>query len=305
MSGKSVIQGSDFFKSLGKLEALAQTSQSEDMSKAQLFHTAANSEPDKWPGGEKKEIGAENEGWTDSMGKDGTDYKVRKAIADKICKGEALSPNELFVLKGDIDGLSKAKDDEDNEKEKLPFDKSGCGSVEKSFASTLASNPTIRTGFETSEFLAEFAKSFGAGLGYLEDRTSEVVEKSMDNFAQQLGDYLESRFAEQGEFNKSLADVVSQIGHGLSAMITAQNELAQLPVGAPKSISKSVQPVERTFSGVGPSGGESMAKSQVLDGMFDLLQKGQVTSLEINKYEMHNEIRPELLQRVTAHLQGR
>ena len=81
------IQGSDFFKSLSKLEVMAKSAAQEgdDVNKAQLFHTPGNSEPTVWPGGSGKKYG---EGWDDSIGKDGTDYHpARKAIAEKTLKG--------------------------------------------------------------------------------------------------------------------------------------------------------------------------------------------------------------------------
>lgn len=328
------IPGSDFFKSLGRLEALARGNQpQEEVSKAQLFHTPSDSERTSWPGGEKSEIGNK---WDDSIGSDGTDYHpARKSIAEKALKGLPLTPDEIAILKGDIENSvakgqfpfqkddDKKEDEDDEKKEK----KEHCAKAappqmafkahdseepakeektEKSFSSAIRSNETIQKGIELSGFLAELVKSFGTGLQGIESRTTNLVEQSTNAILQQIGSYLDARFSEQGEFNKSLADAIVNIGHGLAGNLEQVHQIAQAPAGAPKSqlraIPGGVQPVEKSFAG---GQGEKLSKAQALDIMVDLVEKGQLNSLEVCKFETTGQMRPEVEAIIMQNAGGR
>jgi len=327
------IPGSDFFKSLGRLEALAHGGKTEeqpsgDMSKAQLFHTPSNSEQTSWPGGQKSEIGNK---WDDSIGADGTDYHpARKSIAEKALKGLPLSPEEIAILKSDIELSMKDKDDDDDKKEKdKDDDKERFGGSKmafkahdaekpageetdkatpepipmgKSFEDAMSGSDTLQKGIELSGFLADFAKAFGAGLQNLDARTAGMIEQSTNAVLQQLGGYLDERFAEQAAFNKSLAEAVVNIGHGVAGNIEQTNQMAQAPAGPPKSHLRAVQPVQKSFAG--DQQGNQMSKSQKLDVMVDLVEKGQLNSLEVCKYESTGQLRPEVDALITQHVQS-
>jgi hypothetical protein len=297
MEGKreeqATIPGSEFFKSLGKLEALAKGDTPEDMEKAQLFHTKNNSEPSNWPGGDSTKYGP---GWDDSIGQDGTDYHpARKAIAEKVLKGEPLTPEDISILKSDQ--MDKGgKEDEDEDKEKF--------AREKACKSITDENETLQKAIEMSPFLAEFAKAFDSRLSIMEQNYQDKLTKALNSVLENLGEYLEERFSHQGEFNKSLAEVVAGIGHGLSANIQQTAEMAQAPAGPPKSTLRSVdggaKPIEKSFAG--PAGGEALSKSQVLGAMTDMVEKSQLNPLEVIKYENTGQIRPELLDKITQTL---
>lgn len=321
MANEAKIPGEDFFKSLGKLEALAKgTSEQpneEDMKKSQLFHTGSNSERQAWAGGDVEKYGAK---WDDSIGKDGTDYHpARKAIAEKALKGLPMTPDEIAILKGDIEhsmekaapeahtmgmDLEKAKKGEDEEEAKEGKE-SSVKSIEKSFEAIINESPDLQPALEMSEFLQEFAKAFGAGLGQVEARTSEMMTKSADGMLKQLGDYMDERFAEQHEFNKSLAEAVVNIGHGVAGSIEQTAEIAEQPAGAPKShltaIQGGVQPLEKSFAG--PQG-EEISKSQKLGVMCDMVEKGQLSSVEVCKFESTGQIRPDLDAQLINHIQS-
>lgn len=326
------IPGSDFFKSLGRLEALARGGAAEeqpgDMNKAQLFHTGSNSEQTSWPGGQKSEIGNK---WDDSIGADGTDYHpARKAIAEKALKGIPLSPEEIAIIKSDIELSMKDKDDDDkDDKKDKDDDKERFGGSKmafkahndekpaaeesdkaipepmpmgKSFEDVMKGSDTLQKGIELSGFLADFAKAFGTGLQNLDARTSSMIEQSTNAMLQQLGGYLDERFAEQAAFNKSLAEAVVSIGHGVAGTIEQTNQMAQAPAGAPKSHLRAVQPVQKSFAG--DQQGNQMSKSQKLDVMVDLVEKGQLNSLEVCKFETTGQLRPEVDALITQHIQS-
>lgn len=300
MSGKMTKH--DFFKSLERLEALA-GGQSDDMQKSQIVQ-GGNSEVSSWPGGEKEEIG---DNWDDNIGEDGTDYKaqgVRKSIAEKVMKGIPLTPHEVMILKGDMEREGSKEDEkEDEEEEKgkrrpppkkeeeeeeeekeMPFG--------KSFTDVLSENETVQKGVEVSDFLAEFAKSFGQGMGYLEGRITQNVVGHVLGALQQFA-------SEQGEFNKSLAEAVVNIGHGLAGYIQQDAARSEEPAGPPKSqlrqVPGQVQVLQKSQGG---NAFGDMSKSQVLDRMTDLVEKGGLNPLEVVKFESTGEMSPGVEQKL-------
>jgi hypothetical protein len=337
------IPGSDFFKSLGRLEALAHGGNTEeqpgDMSKAQLFHTPSDSNPKTWPGGDTTEYGK----WEDSIGADGTDYHpARKSIAEKALKGLPLSPEEIAILKSDIEqNVIKAQECPEEDKEDKEEDKKAMKKVAKkamkeamkafggskmtfkaqkdddekpsaeekdigkSFEAAVGQSETLQKGIELSGFLADFAKAFGVGLEGVGARTTNAVEQATNAILQQVGSYLDARFAEQAEFNKSLADAIVNIGHGVAGNLEQISQVAQAPAGPPRSqlraVPAGVQAVQKSFAG---GQGETLSKAQKLDVMVDLVEKGQLNSLEVCKFESTNQLRPEVEALVMQHIQS-
>jgi hypothetical protein len=322
------IRSNEFFKSLGKLEALAKgNAEQGDLEKAQLFHTGSNSEPGAWAGGEKKEIGDK---WDDSIGPDGTDYKeARKAIAEKVMKGEPLTPAEITILKSAQEkALMKKGEGQEAEEEKekkegegqeacgkamaikaaADSDKESSESKDKALPMSKAlSNDNLQKGFEVSEFLSEFANAFGIGIDSVHKSLQEHVNSAVINAANgilgQLGEYLDARFSEQSKFNKSLAEAVVNIGHGVAGNIEQVAQVGQLPAGPPKSVS-GVQALSKSFGPAGTPAGDNIAKSVILNEMFSMMEKGQLNSLEVVKYETTDQIRPDLRAQIVQRIQA-
>lgn len=325
--GKVTIPGEDFFKSLGKLEALAGREQPEgdDLNKAQLFHTPSDSERTSWPGGAKKDIG---NSWDDSIGKDGTDYHpARKAIAEKALKGIPLAPEELAILKGDLEQsiskgegqevegrnptpgpkgegreIAKGNDDDDDDKEKYDKEKM----FGKSLEAMAQESPTVQQGIEVSTFLAEFAKAFGSKMDQIEKGLSSRVTDAANHILEQVGGYMDTRFEEQGDFNKSLANAIVNIGHGVAGNIEQTIEQGEQPAGPPKSQLRSLpggqQVLQKSFDGA--PGGEQLSKSQITDAMTDMVIKGNLNALEVSKFDMTGELRPDIQDRIVKHIQA-
>ncbi|GAG91792.1 unnamed protein product, partial [marine sediment metagenome] len=107
-----------------------------------------------------------------------------------------------------------------------------------------------------------------------------------------LGEYIDTRFAEVSEFNKSMADVLVNIGHGVAGNLEQNIAQGEMPVGPPRS---QVQPISKSFDG--PKG-ENISKAQILDVMTDMVEKGKLSSVEVCKYESTNEIRPDLKDQI-------
>jgi len=301
-----------FFKSLEKLGTMAGLS-TEEMKKSQIC-TGPNSEVTSWPGGEVEKY---SEKWEDGN-TNGTDYsnskamkKAREDIAEKVMKGEALTPQEVSLVKSDYEkampaaaklpgvgaptmkGKDADEDDEGGDKD-LPFfamqgkkgkkdekedkkdDKDDMG---KSMQAAFESSDTLNEGIDVSPFLAEFAKSFAYGLQGIEARLgryiNETIKKSIDEFAET-----------QGEFNKSLAEAVVNIGHGINGAIEQTEAMVQAPARGPKSMM-----VDNSIS-KGGNNVDQLSKSQILDHMCDLVEKGQINSMEVIKFESTNTMSP-------------
>jgi hypothetical protein len=151
--------------------------------------------------------------------------------------------------------------------------------------------------------LHELVKALDNRFAMMEEATRDCVEKSANAILTNLGEFLAPEFEKQGEFNKSLAEVVTGIGHGLHANIQQTAEMAEGPAGPPKSTLRAIDggkpaAIEKSFQGDDGTGGETITKSMVLSAMSDLVEKGQVNPLEIIKYESTNQIRPDLLQKI-------
>ena len=317
---KATITQESFYKSLSKLEAHADVGAQqapdaapENMEKSQIC-TGGNSEVTSWPGGQSSDVPGNGPG-ADKIKPDGTDYNergMRKSIQEKVAKGIPLSANELALLKSDLDKgddmskmggmppMGKAKDD-DKDKEKFGYD------MGKSVDQAVQGSDTLQKGIEVSQFLSEFAKAMGAGFEGVEARLDAKVQA----VGQQLFDSLTSFASEQGEFNKSLAQGVVNIGHGVAGSIEQVQQVAEMPAAAPRSQQLQVLPggqgqgfVQKSFEG--PAGAEGISKSMVADAMNDMIQKGEhgITPLEVIKFDTTGELRPDLQARVYQKIQG-
>lgn len=81
----------EFQKSLAKLQDLTKGTQ--------LFHTASNSNPSEWEGGEQEDL--DEHGGDIHIDDNGTDYNgVRKSLAAKVRKSLALTPAEVAIAEG-------------------------------------------------------------------------------------------------------------------------------------------------------------------------------------------------------------
>jgi len=331
---EATIRSEEFYKSLARLEALAKGGQTgEPMNKSQIC-TGPNSERRDWPAGKVTDVPGNGPG-ADDIKPDGTDYNergVRKSIRMKVKKGLPLSVDELALLKSDLDkagpitgaggmgvgggmkppamkGMDADDDDDDKDdkkdgkKDKGKDDKGGFP-FGKSMSEVLSSNDTVHKGIEVSEFLAEFAKSFGTGLAAVEQRQQAY---SLD-IGNQLFAALQQFASEQAEFNKSLAEAVANIGHGIAGSLQQVEQVAQLPVGAPKSQLRALpggqQSTVLNKSFGGPAGGENLSKGQVIAVLQEMVEKSQINPLEVIKFDTTGEIRPDLLTQIQARIQG-
>lgn len=275
-----------------------------DQGSTQVHHTPSNSDPKTWAG--TSQTAVPEDGATDGVGEDGTDYKgvpqgLMKSIFEKIEKGEALSQAEQFVLKSvmkggssskasptdsDLDDTKKAQDDSDKD-DKDEYDEE----AKKSLADHANSNEDVQKGLELSPFLAGWAEVQAEAANSMEQRIVSRISKSLSEIDE-----------ENSKFQSEMAKSVAALAEVMSLQGQRLEQLESTPARGPKS---QAQPVEKSFGPGGQSQGEELSKSQVIDTMIDMVQKGQLNAQDVVQFESTSELRPDIYQQVLAHRQGR
>lgn len=88
----STVQRDEFHAALGRLESLAK-----GQGQTQLFATPNDSNPGTWAGTSQTDV----DEFSDGIDDNGTDYSgVKKALAAKVAKSQALTPAEVAIVKG-------------------------------------------------------------------------------------------------------------------------------------------------------------------------------------------------------------
>lgn len=180
--------------------------------------------------------------------------------------------------------------------------------AKKSLGKSIGETQSLRKGIEMSPILYEFARAMGEALEGVEARTAQRISKAIEALTTKITT-VEKSMVEQGEFNKGFAETLVGIGQHVAGSTAQAAQAATEPAGAPKShlraLPGGVQPIQKSF---GPGGLDinegALAKSQVVDVMTDLVQKGKLSSLDVVKYETTGQISPQVQQMVLAQAQG-
>lgn len=285
----------------------------------QVHHTSSNSSRDSWAGSSWK--GSPEDGATDAIDENGTDYtggaEMVKSILHKLSKGIPLTAEESAVYSaiakgGNPFGKEEKDDDEDDKAEKAvsPTDVSmkavapseaksmkkddDKDSMDKSLTDHAQANDVVQKGLELSGFLAGWAEVQNDSLNSVEGRILSQVRKSLSDVSDR-----------QESFNGQLAKSVSQLAEVLSLQAQRIEQLESTPARGPKS---QVTAVEKSFGAGGVAAtqqGESLSKSDVLDSLVDLVQKGEVSATDVVAFESTSQLPAHLEQKVLAHRSGR
>jgi hypothetical protein len=242
----------------------------------QIFHTASNSDPGTWAGTSQKDVPGNGDIKTTVNGTDYSASDVVKSILD-LHKSGKISAEAAQILLEKAMPFEKDKDKKEDEEEEpvkkgkgKDEDEEDDDDVSKSFDSDV-----LRSGFEATEFLREFAGAVAKAIKTSEDRTVSRIVKA-------FGD---SNTKTEG-FQKSLASAVVNLGDALVAQSNRVEAIASTPVRGPKSTQ--VQVLNKSFAG--NTEGVSFSKAQILNGMVDLVQKGQLNSDYVLRFEAGSEI---------------
>jgi len=240
-------------------------------------------------------------------GEEGNTYEKSVNVSgDDLQKG--LDKLDNFIEQGDSSTrkeqlLTKAleEDLEKSEKEEL-FGLMGGDEVAEEFVKSQADE--VVEGFETNE---ELSKAYDVS-DFLREQHTEL-NKSLST----LADNQTQSDSRQHEFNLLIAKSMSDNGKLVKAMSERLGVIENQPVRGPKSKMAPGQVLSKSFGGAPPEG-ETMTKSQVLDGLDNLMVKsmgagrngasesGEDIVNAVAKYEQLQEISPSLLNEVRANI---
>lgn len=269
-----------------------------DAGSTQVHHTPDNSDRSTWAGSTWSGV-ADNGPGVDSVSENGTDYqaqgKVMKSILEKLAKGQQLTASEFAILKGSMpfDKYDDDKDDKDDDKEvsKAKSDKDEDEDMDKSLTDFATEDDSVSKGLEVSEFLAGFAGVVAKSLEAMERRIVKQVLAAQTGEAQA-----------DGEFQKSLAEAIVNLGEAVTAVAQRQEQLESAPARAPRAAQPGqVQVLEKgNFQGQAPGQGEALTKSLVAATLVDLVQKGEASAQDVIKFDSSGTLSPELEAKVRA-----
>ena len=265
----------------------------------QVHHTPSNSDPKSWAGSVARDC--PEDGATDAIEENGMDYKggaqMVKSILVKLAKGLPLTAEESAVYsaiaKGDLKMMHEDEDDKKDEAKKAMDKEDDDKEMGKSLSDHAQAHEEVQKGLELSAFLKGWTDVQEKALVSTEGRILSQVQKSL----QGLADTQES-------FNGELAKSIASLAEVLALQSQRIEQIEATPARGPKS---QVAAVEKSFGagGVAPEGGESLSKSQVLDTMVDMVQKGKISATDVVKFESTSQLTPAMEKAVHAHRSGR
>ncbi len=265
----------------------------------QVFHTPSDSDPGEFAGTKNEEV--PGNGDHDPVDANGTDLiiraKISKSIYAKLAKGQGLTAAQLdFVAKGmmiakDEKEIEKAHDDEAEDKQlfgammkKEAKKDEKKDEAKKSFNEAAAGYDSIREGFEVSDVLKDLAKAISEGFDGSEEKIVGRVVKSLG-----------SKINEQGEFNKSLAQALSNLGEVMVAHAQRLDQVEAAPTRGPKSTR--VVPLEKSF-GASADQGSPLSIVDVTNTLSDMVVKGLARPEEVVHVDTTKRASDEIIKRV-------
>jgi len=203
--------------------------------------------------------------------------------------GDAPSRKERLLSKASSETLSKS------EQEELFELLGGVSASEyepgEAIVKSMNQNDNLQKALDVSE--------------YLQEQHTELV-KSLTN----VGDEIQKSDNRRHEFNLVMAKAIRDIGLMVKSMSEQMGIIGAQPVRQPKSmgVTRGTQVLQKSFAG--REGGESMSKSQVLDGLDELMveslskgmqgasEHGEDIALATSKYEQTHMISKPMLAAV-------
>ena len=224
----------------------------------------------EWPNDE-----AQSEDWEDDIDENGTDYKGGKVKKSFRMYSQLIHDADL--LKAMDEGAEEeGHDDQDDDKKlirQMMASKEKKEAMGKSFFDFVAQNEIISEGISSSPFLYEMVKSIGLSLMNLEDRVGSMMynmDSDVDGFAKSL----DGAF---GTFSSQLDTINGTAGD----------------IDVAKSVDGEVENVDYLEKG-DFEGQNQTSRSDVLSALVKSVEAGQISPLEVIKFEHTGSISPEI-----------
>jgi len=169
--------------------------------------------------------------------------------------------------KGMYGRMYKAEDEDEEEEEE---------GMEKSFADVVFENPILVEGMNSSPFLLQMVKSIAVAFDHF-DATTTAIEKSFSSDQMELAKSFDGAFTVMGSRLGLIDSTAGAIDMHKSDSVDSDN-VAMLAKGG--------------FS----EDGENISKGDILSAMIKSVEAGQISPLEVIKFETTGQVNPSLLK---------
>ena len=163
--------------------------------------------------------------------------------------------------------MYKAEEEEEEEDE---------GGMEKSFADVVFENPILVEGMNSSPFLLQMVKSIAIAFDHFDNTTADI-EKSFSNDQMELAKSFDGAFSVMGSRLGLIDSTAGAIDMHKSDSVESDN-VAMLAKG-----------------GFSEDGG-NVSKGDILSAMIKSVEAGQISPLEVIKFETTGQVNPSLLK---------
>ena len=330
----ATMKNEEFKKSLERLAGMA---------KSQLHHTDSDSNPGAWPGGTHKDL--DENGSDVSIDEGGTDYTgVRKSLAEKVRKSQALTPAEVAIAEGrnplGLIGDKVSKGNSLTPAENWAWSTKYVGNISKASTKPMdsapmsgeddsaASAPKTHGGSMEEDVEGDAKKSFNSAVeGSLELQKGMEISPFLYELTRAIGSAVGSSEEAVKSLAKSVAALASEVAEIKKSAAASSDEQAEfnkslatavvgigeaLSATADATVASAQLPVGapksqmRDVSVISKSQeSSSLTKGQVSEAMFELSKGGEIKSLDLIKFESTGQLDPHVRQKVENYYKTR
>ena len=231
----------------------------------------------------------------DHIAENGTDYDpVEKGMGGDEDKMEAVKEMMMAAKKGknkasmdmEEEEMSRDEDEDDEDMDKGMYgrmykaedededeDEEG---MEKSFADVVFENPVLVEGMNSSPFLLQMVKSIAVAFDHF-DVTTSAIEKSFSNDQMELAKSFDGAFTVMGSRLGLIDDTAGAIDMHKSDYVDDDG-------------------VQMLAKGGFSEDGGNVTKNDILSAMMKSVEAGQISPLEVIKFETTGQVNPSLLK---------
>jgi len=221
--------------------------------------------------------------------------KTYTGLAPEIDEEDVLKSLDALedLVKGDAKE-EKEEPDEDQDDEGEPDEDDEDEDAEKSFGSDFEETEEIQKAVEVSAFLADLVDSVRASI----DDLRKAVTVEIGEMKKSLTDMRGFQATAIDRLAKAMSGETEKVTGLVTGMEDLRKSLEDFGNGPASPRKSTLKVIEKSFNQEGE--GEPLRKSQIVDRLVRLAQQRDsgVSLLDVTKFEMSGELRPELMDRI-------
>lgn len=221
--------------------------------------------------------------------------KTYTGLAPEIDEEDVLKSLDALedLVKGDAKE-EKEEPDEDQDDEGEPDEDDEDEDAEKSFGSDFEETEEIQKAVEVSAFLADLVDSVRASI----DDLRKAVTVEIGEMKKSLTDMRGFQATAIDRLAKAMSGETEKVTGLVTGMEDLRKSLEDFGNGPARPRKSTLKVIEKSFNQEGE--GEPLRKSQIVDRLVRLAQQRDsgVSLLDVTKFEMSGELRPELMDRI-------